>query len=138
MKGPKHVVGTYLYITNIVVFDWYHMHISLPMCLLECRKFYCISFLIQNEDLGLNVLGCSWSVLCHKQARIHLNPTYLSACALSCLLCFKSSSSIPLNGMKTCCTSGCVSNRLKRKEIYERLVHLFRKYYSLRYLCFWF
>jgi hypothetical protein len=60
-----------------------------------------------------------WYVLCHKYASIHLNPTYLSACALSCLLCFKSSSSIPLNGMKTCCTSGCVSNRLERKETYD-------------------
>lgn len=40
------------------------------------------------------------------------NKTHLSACARSCLLCFRSSMSMPLNDMNDCWTSGCVSNKL--------------------------
>ncbi len=42
--------------------------------------------------------------------------THLNAWARSCLLCLSSSSSIPLNGINTCWTSGWVSKRLQKKK----------------------
>lgn len=45
------------------------------------------------------------------------NDGYLSACARSCLLCLRSSICNPLKGINTCCTSGCVSNKLQQNTL---------------------
>ena len=74
------------------------------------------SFEVKRKGFGTMLAWCS------------LKGAYLNAWARSSLLCFKSSISIPLNGMNTCCTSGCVSNKLRNCIVFVRFIYSKREH----------